>query len=225
MRRTQEERRQATQAAVLAAALEVLIDDGFANFSASAVAAHAGVSRGALERYFPTKNDLLVAATQHAMDTAVAHAEGLAANGGERTVERFLRDSEDFFFSPVYRAMLELAIAATSDKALGKPIRPIVARARKSLNRIWLDSLRTAGYSRASAEKFILLTHYLLRGVFVVSTWLPYETNRRAVIDAWSALAPAILDLGQQETPLMRVPAAGKRPQRRRSALLRNKKA
>ena len=224
MRRTQEERRQATQAAVLAAALEILIEDGFANFSASAVAARAGVSRGALERYFPTKNDLLVAATQHAMDTAVAHAEGLAANEGERTVEQFLRDSEDFFFSPVYRAMLELAIAATSDKALGKPIRPIVARARKSLNRIWLDSLRTAGYSRASAEKFILLTHYLLRGVFVVSTWLPYETNRRAVIDAWSALAPAILDLEQQEPPLMRVPDADKRPQRRRSALLRNKK-
>jgi hypothetical protein len=121
--------------------------------------------------------------------------------------------------------MLELAIAAASDKALGKPIRPIVARARKSLNRIWLDSLRAAGYSPASAEKFILLTHYLLRGVFVVSTWLPYETNRRAVIDAWSALAPAILDLDQHETPLMRVPGAGKRPLRRRSALRRNKKA
>ena len=224
MRRTQEQRRQATQAAVIAAALEVLIDDGFANFSASAVAARAGVSRGALERYFPTKNDLLVAATQHAMDAAVAHAEGLA-NGGERTVEQFLRDSEDFFFSPVYRAMLELAIAAASDKALGKPIRPIVASARKSLNRIWLDTLRAAGYSRVSAEKFILLTHYLLRGVFVVSTWLPYETNRRAVIDAWSALAPAILDFEQEETPLMRVPNAGRRPLRRRGALLRNKKA
>src|ERR1700740_56423 len=91
MRRTQEERRQATRAAVLTAALDVLIADGSANFSASRVAVRAGVSRGALERYFPTKNDLLTAATQHAMDAAVAHAEGLAANGGERTVEQFLR--------------------------------------------------------------------------------------------------------------------------------------
>src|SRR5215470_12339258 len=128
MRRTQEERRQATQAAVLAAALEVLIDDGNANFSAGAVAAHAGVSRGALERYFPTKNDLVVAVTQHAMDTAVAHARQLAARGGKHTIERFLLDSEHFFFSPVYRAMVELAIAAASDKALAKKQDPIVVR-------------------------------------------------------------------------------------------------
>ncbi len=193
MRRTQQERRQATQAAVLAAALDVLIAGGYANFSASRVAARAGVSRGALERYFPTKNDLLVAATQHAMDAAVAHAERLAAGNGEHTVERFLRDSEHFFFGPLYRAMLELAIAAASDGALAEPHRPIVKRARKRLNRIWLDRLSAAGFPRPRAERFILLTHYLLRGLFVVDTWLPYETNRRAVIKEWSALAPAVL--------------------------------
>jgi len=193
MRRTQEQRRQATQAAVLAAALDVLIEDGYAKFSASRVAARAGVSRGALERYFPTKNDLLLAATEHAMDEAVAHAERLAAGNGEHTVERFLRDSEHFFFGPLYRAMLELAIAASSDKVLAKPHRPIVRRARKSLNRIWLDRLSAAGFPRQRAERFILLTHYLLRGLFVVDTWLPYETNRRAVIKEWSALVPAVL--------------------------------
>jgi AcrR family transcriptional regulator len=193
MRRTQEQRRQATQAAVLAAALDVLIADGYANFSASRVAARAGVSRGALERYFPTKNDLLVAATRHAMDAAVAHAQRLASGSGGHTVERFLRDSEHFFFGPLYRAMLELAIAATSDRALAKPHRPIVKRARKQLNRIWLDRLSAAGFPRDSAERFILLTHYLLRGLFVVDTWLPYETNRRAVIKEWSALVPAVL--------------------------------
>ncbi len=147
MRRTQEQRRQATQAAVLSAALDVLIADGYANFSASRVAARAGVSRGALERYFPTKNALLVAATQHAMDAAVAHAERLASGGGQRTVEQFLIDSEHFFFGPLYRAMLELAIAAASDTALAKPHRPIVARARKSLNRIWLEKSQRGGLS------------------------------------------------------------------------------
>src|SRR5580692_5187725 len=211
MRRTQEQRRQTTKAAVLSAALDALIADGYANFSAGRVAARAGVSRGALERYFPTKNDLLVAATQHAMDAAVAHAERLAAGRSKRTVAQFLRDSEHFFFGPHYRAMLELAIAAASDAALAKPHRPIVVRARKSLNRIWLESLRAAGFPRKSAERFILLTHYLLRGLFVVDTWLPYETNRRAVIETWSALAPAIL--GVRRLPrLSRVSKTGGRP-------------
>ena len=221
MRRTQEERRQATRAAVLAAALDVLIAEGYANFSASRVAARAGVSRGALERYFPTKNDLLVAATEHAMEAAVAHAERLAAGNGAHTVERFLRDSEHFFFGPLYRAMLELAIAAASDKALAKPHRPIVRRARKSLNRIWLDRLSAAGFPRHRAERFILLTHYLLRGLFVVDTWLPYETNRRAVIKEWSVLVPAVLGLPHappkllgRETGSSRRAGAGSRPKR-----------
>jgi AcrR family transcriptional regulator len=204
MRRTQGQRRAATQAAVLTAALDVLVADGYAKFRAARVAAQAGVSRGALERYFPTKNDLLVAVTQHAMDAAVAHAEQLAGRGGARTVERFLLDSEHFFFSPVFRAMLELAIAAASDPALARRHNPIVSRARRRLNRIWLDSLAAAGFPRPSAERFILMTHYLLRGVFVVSTWLPYKTNRRAVTKAWSQLAPAILE--------------ARRPPRRRAA-------
>jgi AcrR family transcriptional regulator len=225
MRRTQAQRRQATQAAVLAAALDVLIAGGYANFSASRVASRAGVSRGALERYFPTKNDLLTAATQHAMDAAVAHAQRLASGDGERTVERFLRDSEHFFFGPLYRAMLELAIAAASNRALAKPHRPIVARARKSLNRIWLERLTAAGFPRHRAERFILLTHYLLRGLFVVDTWLPYETNRRAVIKEWSALVPAVLGLphvpAQTSPPADRSPRqarTGRRPKRGRDA-------
>jgi AcrR family transcriptional regulator len=217
MRRTQEQRRQTTKAAVLSAALDALIADGYANFSAGRVAARAGVSRGALERYFPTKNDLLVAATQHAMDAAVAHAERLAAGRSKRTVAQFLRDSEHFFFGPHYRAMLELAIAAASDAALAKPHRPIVVRARKSLNRIWLESLRAAGFPRKSAERFILLTHYLLRGLFVVDTWLPYETNRRAVIKTWSALAPAVLGPPHPPSAASRGPA-GSRPKRRPTA-------
>jgi AcrR family transcriptional regulator len=219
MRRTQEERRRATQAAVLAAALEALIDDGYANFSASAVATRAGISRGALERYFPTKNGLLVAVTQHAMDTAVAHAERLATQGSRRTIERFLLDSEHFFFSPVYRAMIELAIAAASDKALAKKHGPIVARARQSLNRIWLDSLDAAGFRRQSAERFILLTHYLLRGVFLVDTWLPYKPDRQAVLKAWSTLAPAILDLRTPLPSRVRAPKTGRSPRRKRSIL------
>jgi AcrR family transcriptional regulator len=214
MRRTQEERRRTTQAAVLNAALDVLIADGFANFSAGRVARRAGVSRGALERYFPTKNDLLVAATQHAMDEAVAHAKALASRNSKPTVERFLLDSEHFFFGPLYRAMLELAIAAASDAGLAKLHRPIVARARKSLNRIWLDTLIAAGFPRRSAERFILLTHYLLRGLFVVETWLPYETDRRRIIAQWSALAPAVLGLASSGR--RRLAKRGRRPPARR---------
>ena len=86
-RKTQEQRRRETREAVLNAAVQLLTEADYSRFSAARVATRAGVSRGALERYFPTKNDLLVALTQHVMDTAVADtklslAEALAKVGG-----------------------------------------------------------------------------------------------------------------------------------------------
>jgi AcrR family transcriptional regulator len=213
-RKTQAQRRAETRSAVLAAAIEVLISNGYANFSSVRVASRAGVSRGALERYFPTKAELLLAATEYSLDTAVASAEGLAERANDHTVEQFLRDSEHFFFSPAYRALIELAIGVANDPDLASRHRLVVARARRRLNRIWLNSLEAAGFSAESAERFILLTHYLLRGVFLVDSWLPYKPDRKAVLETWSALAPAVLGLDHASAPLLRVPGAGRGPQR-----------
>ena len=75
-RRTQLERRNETQGAILSASISLLAKHGYAGFSASRVAAEAGVSRGALEHYFPKKNDLIAAATGYAMREAVERLVG-----------------------------------------------------------------------------------------------------------------------------------------------------
>ena len=197
-KRTQVQRRRETQAAILSAATRLLIEKGHAGFSASRVAAMAGVSRGAQEHYFPTKNDLLAAATRHAMSEAVDHARALARRATRSTdpTAKFLIDSEHFFFSPVFSAMIEIVLASRTDRALSRVCYPIVEEARLVLNGIWIDTLRAAGYPRKNAQQFIELTHYLLRGIFMVSAWLPYDVDRPALIRTWRRLAPAILRLG-----------------------------
>ena len=182
----------------MSAAIRLLIEEGYAGFSASRVAALAGVSRGAQEHYFPTKNDLLAAATRHAMREAIDHARSLAQRATRSTdpIAKFLVDSEHFFFSPVYRAMIEIVLAARSDKALSRICHPIVHEARLILNGIWTDTLGTAGYPRENAQQFIELTHYLMRGIFLVDAWLPYEIDRSALIDAWRRLASDVLRKG-----------------------------
>jgi AcrR family transcriptional regulator len=196
-RRSQDERRRAARAAILTASIALLTEVGYAGFSASRVAKRAGVSRGALEHYFPKKLDLVAAATQHAMDEAVAHARSLSALARHSAdpVAQFLQDSEHFFFNPLFRALIESRIAARSDKALARVTDPIVRKARLTLNEIWTVTLRRAGYSRDSAQSFVELTHYLLRGIFVVDTWLPYDIDRREALAAWHHLAPAALRL------------------------------
>lgn len=209
-KRTQLERRNETQAAILSASIDLLAENGYAGFSASRVARRAGVSRGAQEHYFPKKNDLIAAATQHAMREAVEHARSLAhtATGAADPVAKFLTNSEHFFFRPVFRAMIEIMIAARSDRALTHIVNPIVLDARQVLNGIWIETLGAVGYPRANAQLFIELTHYLFRGVFLVANWLPYQIDRTEIFEVWRRLAPAVLELGRE--------SKGRRPTRLR---------
>jgi AcrR family transcriptional regulator len=199
--RTQVERRNETQYGILSAAIRILSEDGYAEFSASRVAARAGVSRGALEHYFPKRNDLIAAVTKHTMREAIEHARSLAraSTGSSDPIGRFLKDSEHFFFKPIYRAMIEIMIAARSDRELARVIHPIAKDARHVLNGIWADTLDAAGYPRENAQRFIELTHYLVRGLFLVTNWLPYRIDRAGVLQMWQQLAPKILELDRPQ--------------------------
>jgi AcrR family transcriptional regulator len=214
LKRTQLERRNETQAAILSASIDLLAENGYAGFSASRVARRAGVSRGAQEHYFPKKNDLIAAATQHAMREAVDHARSLARTATEAAdpVAKFLTDSEHFFFRPVFRAMIEIMIAARSDRALARIVNPIVLDARQVLNGIWIETLGGVGYTRDNAQLFIELTHYLFRGVFLVANWLPYQIDRAEIFEVWRRLAPAILKLDQESDAAATLAIAGRRP-------------
>ena len=64
-RRTQQERRETTQTTLLEATVRCLGRDGYAATSISSIIEEAGVSRGALLHHYPTKNELVAAATLH----------------------------------------------------------------------------------------------------------------------------------------------------------------
>lgn len=177
--------------------MQILAEDGYLNFSASRVASVAGVSRGAQEHYFPRKADLMEAAVKHAMAEAVDHAERLSrtVNHTSDPIEKFLIDSEHFFFSPMFRALMEIMIACRSDRELATVVNPVVRKARITLNRIWTETLSAAGYPEESARQFVEVSHFTMRGFFLVSTWLPYKVDRKAMVEALRQLAPVALHM------------------------------
>src|SRR4051812_40195216 len=61
-RRTQHERRQATQNALLEATIQCLVEQGYAGTTTRAVSARAGVSPGALQHHFTSKQELVAEA-------------------------------------------------------------------------------------------------------------------------------------------------------------------
>ncbi|MBS0245155.1 MAG: TetR/AcrR family transcriptional regulator [Proteobacteria bacterium] len=193
-RRTQGERRRATQEAILQAAIDLLVDDGYARFSTIAVAKRAKVSRGARENYFPSKYDLITAAWRAALIRAQEHARQLADSlDGRSTIERFLSDSESFFLSRVYLALLELQMAARTDKPLAKIYHALYDEYRQSHDDIWIDALVKEGYARARVQAFVRMTHYLLRGMALTAAGHVSRADFRAALRQWRELAPQML--------------------------------
>lgn len=124
--RTQSERRAATRAVLLQAAVECLIDRGYAATSAVEVQQRAGVSRGALQHYWPSRAGLVVDAVQalFAAMTPRLRAQmadrvaGLAAADPAERVGLAIELLWSSFDSALYRAELELWTAARHDPEL-----------------------------------------------------------------------------------------------------------
>lgn len=193
-RRPQAERRRATQDAILRAAIDVLVEQGYARFSTIVVAKRAGVSRGARENYYRTKYDLIAAAWRAALVRAIAQASELARQAGsDDPLERFLQDSQSFFLGRDYMALLELSVAARTDRTLMRIFHRLYREHRKTHDEIWIDTLVQAGYRRPQVESFVEMTHYLLRGMALTAVWQPQRSAYAPGLEEWRRLAALAL--------------------------------
>jgi AcrR family transcriptional regulator len=77
--RTQQQRREETRRALLDAAVESLIEVGFARTTTLEVQRRAKVSRGALLHHFPSKAELLVAAVDHLAEMRARELKAFAS--------------------------------------------------------------------------------------------------------------------------------------------------
>jgi AcrR family transcriptional regulator len=122
-RRTQQERRATTQAALLEATVESLVELGYAATTTLEVERRAGVSRGARIHHFPTKALLLASAVDHLYDHLGDHYEqAFGANAAGASDAQRLRNGLwlmwDVYKQPRYLAVLELNMAARTDDEL-----------------------------------------------------------------------------------------------------------
>jgi AcrR family transcriptional regulator len=195
LRQTQDERRRKTRERVLNAALDILAEDGYARLTTTAVAARAGVSRGAQENYFRTKTDLIAAATAYAMDAATQQAAISAKEAGASgdPLKAFLADGRAFFVSRTYRAMIELALAGRGERALSRIHRDAFVKFRKDLDKVWIGTLCDAGFARPLVEEFVELSVYLLRGMALTELILPQRLTPVVLMRKWNALAAPLL--------------------------------
>jgi AcrR family transcriptional regulator len=114
----------ATRAALLDAALESLVELGYAATTTIETARRAGVSRGAQLHHFPTRAQLLTAAVQHLLERRMAEfRESMAAvDPGADRLDAAVDLLWSMFQGPAFVAWVELWMAARTDPDLAASV-------------------------------------------------------------------------------------------------------
>lgn len=114
----------ATRARLLDAAVEELLDRGYAGLTTPGVAARAGVSRGAQQNHFPRKAVLVAAAVRHLATRQLDELRDQLADvpEGSRRVRAGLDVLYEQYSSRLFAAVVELALASRGDTELREVI-------------------------------------------------------------------------------------------------------
>ena len=213
--RTQQQRREETRRALLDAAVESLIEVGFARTTTLEVQRRANVSRGALLHHFPSKAELLVAAVDHLAEMRAREMKAFASQLPPERVKRGDDASDDdapngapgtdartdvvlgllwqCFSGTFFQVAMELRTATRTDPEL----RRVLTIAERSLRDRIVAQSRTL-FGRAVAEhpgleRALDLTLQLMIGAAMTSV-LHGDTSRLdELIDDWKAMFPLVL--------------------------------
>jgi AcrR family transcriptional regulator len=168
--RTQSERSAETQAALLDATIETLVELGYARTSTTEIARRAGVSRGAQVHHYPTKADLVVAAVErlYARQEAEFARRFAELPAGERTMARAVDELWSIFESEVYPAALELVVASRTDPELQVVVHAVNARLQRAVADLFAEffpEVAAAGWvDRLAGFTFAVLSGAAISG-------------------------------------------------------------
>ena len=182
MTRTQAERRASTQAKILDATVEALVSVGYAGASTTEICRLAGVSQGALFRYWPSKGELLADAAAHLLGRVTTAYESAFSGRGGVGAREALEALWSTYRQPDLQAAVELYVAARTDPELAAALRVIEPAHRANLQRIAMQVLDPALLSVPGFAAFVELALAAVQGASVGAAVL--DTSHDVILDA-----------------------------------------
>lgn len=176
---------------LLSAALEVLLDRGYAGFTTKEVAQRAGLSSGALMHHYENKEELVVAATAAVYDECLERARQSAdtQEALDDPIARYMADLMTVYFEWPFVAALEVAVVARTDPDLMARIRPVMERFWHGRDELWLKVFARAGYAPGQANLALELTLNVVRGLALHHIWNPVLKESKALLKQWLDVA------------------------------------
>ncbi|WP_406208431.1 TetR/AcrR family transcriptional regulator [Kitasatospora sp. NBC_01560] len=194
-RAPQQDRSRATRQRLLAAAVDCLAETGWHGSTVSVVAERAGVSRGAAQHHFPTREDLFTAAVEHVtaerLAAVRAHADDLPAAGPART-EAVVGMIVRLYTGPLFRAALHLWVAAATEEPLRERIVALEGHVGREAHRAAVEFLG-ADETVPGVRESVQATLDMARGLGLANLLTDDSARRSGVIRQWASVLESTL--------------------------------
>jgi AcrR family transcriptional regulator len=192
-REPQQDRSRATRARLLESAITCLADLGWSASTVAVVAEHAGVSRGAAQHHFPTREALFMAALEH---VTRERGEEMRRELGDRRGAMDTRAVVDLVFDmysgTLFRAALMLWVAAAAEPQLRDQIVPLEARIGREVHRVVVDLLGVDEHVGGVRET-VQATLDLARGLGLANLLTDDSARRDGIARQWATILDATL--------------------------------
>ncbi|MFI9646671.1 TetR/AcrR family transcriptional regulator [Streptomyces sp. NPDC052040] len=187
-----QDRSRATRQKLLQAAVACLAERGWAGSTVTVVAERAGVSRGAAQHHFPTREDLFTAAVEYMAEERSTAIRALFPRGAADR-GAVVAALVDLYTGPLFRAALHLWVAAASEAQLGPRVAELEARVGRETHRMAVDLLG-ADESRPGVRETVQGLLDMARGLGLANLLTDDAARRERVVAQWAALLDRALD-------------------------------
>ncbi|MER5433101.1 TetR/AcrR family transcriptional regulator [Streptomyces sp. NPDC002588] len=186
-----QDRSRATRQRLLESAVACLADRGWAGSTVSVVAEHAGVSRGAAQHHFPTREDLFTAAVEYVAEERSTALRTLFPEGAAER-QAIVAALVDLYTGPLFRAALHLWVAASNEEQLRPRVTELEARVGRETHRIAVELLG-ADESVQGVRETVQGMLDMARGLGLANLLTDDAGRRERVVAQWAGLLDASL--------------------------------
>jgi AcrR family transcriptional regulator len=169
-----------------------LAEHGWAGSTVSVVAERAGVSRGAAQHHFPTREDLFTAAVEYVAEERSTALRALFPHGAADDRRTVVAALVDLYTGPLFRAALHLWVAASNEDQLRPRVTELEARVGRETHRIAVDLLG-ADESRPGVRETVQGLLDMARGLGLANLLTDDAARRERVVAQWADLLEGAL--------------------------------
>ncbi|MGV8874357.1 MAG: TetR/AcrR family transcriptional regulator [Rhodococcus sp. (in: high G+C Gram-positive bacteria)] len=194
-REPKQDRSRVTRLRLLEATIESLAEQGWSATTVGVVAERAGVSRGATQHHFPTREDLITGALEYMFDirTDDARREAQDIPSGPGRTKLVVERLVEYYTGPMFKAALQVWTAASADPELRNRIVPLEERFGRRAHQMAVENLGVDDNDPVT-HRLVQATLDLARGLGLADVLTDDARRRVEIVRTWADVLDASLN-------------------------------